>query len=266
MYQAYWGLEDSPFRGTLDPKSYYESPATEEALARLEFLVAQHRRLGLLVGPSGSGKSLLLEVAAQRWRRRGRPVARLSLLDVEPTEMLWQLAVAWGLNPAPSAQAAWLWRAIGDRLFEYRCQQWEAVVLFDDVDRANPKTWRHAARLARWGLSSETWLTIVLAGRGKGMARLGESLLELADLRIDLPTWERNETEGFVGESLARAGRESPVFEPPAVDRLHELSHGVPRRVSQLADLALLAGAGRQLDRIDAGVVETVHQELGVGV
>jgi type II secretory pathway predicted ATPase ExeA len=49
------------------------------------------------------------------------------------------------------------------------------------------------------------------------------------------------------------------------VDRLHELAHGIPRRVSQLADLALLAGAGRNLDQIDAEVVETVYQELGVG-
>ena len=72
MYQAHWGLQESPFRGDLDPKSYYQSPTHEEALARLSFLVGQHRRLGLLVGPSGSGKSLLLEVFAQQLRRGKR--------------------------------------------------------------------------------------------------------------------------------------------------------------------------------------------------
>ena len=72
MYQAHWGLQESPFRGDLDPKSFYQSPTHEEALARLSFLVGQHRRLGLLVGPSGSGKSLLLEVFAQQLRRRKR--------------------------------------------------------------------------------------------------------------------------------------------------------------------------------------------------
>ena len=64
MYQAHWGLQESPFRGLLDPKFFYQSPTHEEALARLQFLVDQQRRLGLLVGPPGSGKSLLLEVFA----------------------------------------------------------------------------------------------------------------------------------------------------------------------------------------------------------
>jgi type II secretory pathway predicted ATPase ExeA len=275
MYQAHWGLQESPFRGNLDPKSFYQSPTHEEALARLNFLVDQRRRLGLLVGPSGSGKSLLLEVFAQQLRHSAKKgagtfsypqVARLSLLDVEPTEMLWLLAAQWGLNPQPSPSAAALWQAIDDRLFEYRCQQLDAVVLFDDIDQADRQALQHVTRLARFDPSPEMRLTIVLAGRNEGMARLSNSLLDLAELRIDVEPWERGDTEDFVNALLSQAGRRSPVFAPRAVDRLHELAHGIPRRVSQLADLALLAGAGQNLDHIDAGVVETVYQELGSGV
>ena len=71
MYASHWGLRESPFRNCLDPHCFYQSPTHEEALARLHFLVEQHRRLGLLLGPDGSGKSLLLEVfAAQSAPRR----------------------------------------------------------------------------------------------------------------------------------------------------------------------------------------------------
>jgi hypothetical protein len=42
------------------------------------------------------------------------------------------------------------------------------------------------------------------------------------------------------------------------------LAEGVPRRVNQLADLSLLAGAGRELGQIDTETVESVYQELGV--
>ena len=49
-----------------------------------------------------------------------------------------------------------------------------------------------------------------------------------------------------------------------AVARLHELSGGIPRRITQLADLSLVAGAGEQLAEIDADVVEAVYHELGV--
>ena len=264
MYQAHWGLRESPFRGFLDSKFFYQSPTHEEALARLQFLVQERRRLGLLVGPSGSGKSLLLEVFAEQLRRNALPVAKLSLLGIEPAEMLWQLAAGWGLSLDATQSSATLWRALTDRLTEYRYQQIEAVVLLDDADQADPQVLQHVTRLARFDPSSETRLTLVLAGRNEGMMTLGERLLDLVELRIDVEPWESADTENYVATRLAQAGRQSPVFVGPAVARLHELSHGIPRRVSQLADLALLAGAGQALQQIDAGVVEAVYQELGV--
>jgi type II secretory pathway predicted ATPase ExeA len=264
MYQAHWGLQDSPFRGFLDPKCFYQSPTHEEALARLHFLSEQRRRLGLLVGPSGSGKSLLLEVFAQQLRRTARPVAKLSLLGVEPAEMLWLLAAGWGLSLNPTQSLATLWRAVTDRLIEYRYQRVAAVALLDDADQADPQLLQHVARLARFDPSPEMRLTLVLASRNEGMLKLGEPLRELVDLRIEVEPWEAADTEEFLHVRLAQAGRQSPVFAEAAVTRLHELSHGIPRHVSRLADLALLAGAGQQLQQIDAGVVEEVCKELAV--
>jgi general secretion pathway protein A len=262
MYQTHWGLAYQPFHGCLDPKSFYQSPTHEEALARLNFLVEQHRRLGFLIGPSGSGKSLVFEVFAQQLRRQGRSVARLSLLDVEPTEMLLLLATEWELPVGSLQSPPVLWRALTNRLIEHRYQQLETVVLLDDVDYADPRTLQHVTRLVRYDPSPEMRLTIVLAGRQECLGKLGQSLLGLADLRIDVEPWQRADTEQYVNTSLSRAGRRTPVFAAPAVDRLHELAHGIPRRVSRLADLALLAGAGQNLDRIDAGVVEEAYQEL----
>jgi general secretion pathway protein A len=264
MYQAHWGLSEQPFRGCVDATSFYQSPTHEEALARLTFLVEQHRRLGLLIGPSGSGKSLVFEVFAEQLRRRGRSAAKLSLLDVEPTEMLSLLATEWELPIGLLQSASVLWRALTNRLIEHRYQQLETVVLFDDVDQADPRTLQHVARLVRFDPSPEMRLTVVLAGRQECLEKLGQSLLLLADLRIDVEPWQRADTEQYVNTSLSQAGCRTPVFAEPAVDRLHELAHGIPRRVSQLADLALLAGASQNLNQIDARVVEEAYQELCV--
>jgi general secretion pathway protein A len=262
MYQEHWGLRESPFRGLLDPNYFYQSPTHDEALARLHFLVEQGRRLGLLCGPPGSGKSLLLKVFAEQLARTARPVARLSLLGVAPAEMLWLLAAEWGLGPDPAGSMAAVWRALADRLAEYRYQQLEAVVLLDDADQADREVLQQVARLARFDSSPEMRLTIVLAGRNEGMSKLGGALLDLAELRIAVEPWQQSETEDFVNAMLTQAGGKSPVFAGPAVARLHELSHGIPRRAAQLADLALLAGAGQQLPQIDAELVEAVYQEL----
>ena len=69
---------------------------------------------------------------------------------------------------------------------------------------------------------------------------------------------DRRTSQGFLFTSKPL------IFAEPAVARLHELSHGIPRRITQLADLSLVAGAGERLAEIDADVVEAVYHELGV--
>ncbi len=263
MYQSHWGLHKSPFLGCVAAEFFYAGPTHEEALARLQFLVDQRRRLGVLLGPSGSGKSWLLELFGHQLQQGRRPVARLSLLGVEPDEFLWQLATAWGLNPATAATTGRLWRLLTDRLREFCYQQLETVALFDDVDQADAEVLIQVARLARCQAAPELRLTLVLAGRPEGMRKLDPHLLDLVELRIEVEPWEPADTQQFLISSLARAGRKAPVFAEPAVTKLHELTHGIPRRVSQLADLALLAGAGQNLQHIDAGLVEAAYQELG---
>ena len=264
MDQTGWGLRERPFRARLDPRFFFGSPAHEEALARLHFLVDERRRVGLLMGQQGSGKSLVLCVFAAQMRDLGRPVVAVDLLGLDQAGLLWQLAMGLGLTPKHNHRTAVLWQGIVDRLTEYRYQQLNTVVLLDDADQAKSDAITLVTRLAQHDLSPESRLTVVLAGRQGRMGRLGRSLLEMAELRIDLEPWELADTEGYLKASLARAGCQAPVFDASAVARLHELGGGIPRRISHLADLSLLAGSARSLPQIDAQTVESVYEELGV--
>lgn len=265
MYHSHWGLSDTPFRACHDPRHFYQSPTHDEALARLQFLVEQRRRLGLLLGVPGTGKSLLLEVFASEVRRHGGRAALVNALGLDGSELLRETAQHLGLNLDADVPLSVVWQSISDRLREFRYEQANTVLLFDNADQAVRDAQLQILRLAQIDWSPDARLTLVLSLRPDRLAHLHPGLRELAELRVDLEPWEPVDTENYVKLSLQQAGCPSAVFAEPALVRLHELAEGNPRRVGHLADLALLAAAGRQLDQIDAQVVESVYHELGAG-
>jgi general secretion pathway protein A len=266
MFRKHWNLRESPFRGTLDWRRFFRSPIHEEALARLEFLADERRRLGLLLGPAGCGKTLLLEVFARTLRRRGAQVANVNLLGTDLHEFLWLVAAELGINPDRGADLFQLWRSLLDRLAENRYQQLDTILLLDDADETPTAVLDHVVRLAQTDNVAGGRLTVVVTATtapSSSAVRLSSRLLELADLRIDLDAWEPADTVQYVTTALAQVGGTDLIFSTEALHQLHDLAGGIPRRVAQLANLALLAGAGRELEQIDADTVDSVYHELG---
>ncbi|MDD4267568.1 MAG: AAA family ATPase [Pirellulales bacterium] len=262
MYASHWGLIQSPFGPGLDPRDFFESAGHEEALARMHFLVDEGRRCGLLLGPSGCGKSLLFEVFAERIRRCGRPLAKLSLIGLDPIGLVAAIADQLRIRVAPGLPPWRIWQSLERRLREYRYQKLETVLLLDDADLAAAEVLTQVARLARHDLSADSRLTLILAGQTERIGRIGRAVLDLAELRIDIPAWGPRDTEAFLSGSLERAGGGGWVFAAEAIHKVHELSGGSPRKIRQLADLALLAGAGGNLEQVDAETVEAAGGQL----
>jgi len=262
MYQRHWGLAKSPFPADVDPARYYANPGQDEALARLMFLVQQHRRLGLLTGEPGTGKSLLLAVLADRLTRDNHPCVRLNLTAVGAGEFAWLVAAGLGLNPGENDSPVRLWRTIADRVAENRYQQIGTTFLFDDVDHGSPELAASLLRLAHCDPSPAAQTTLILAADVRRVLQLGSRLLQLAELRIELESWDDATTAGYLSAALQKAGGAGQVFEPQAAQRIQQLCDGLPRRINHLAELALVAGAGQKLRHIDGRTVDAVYDEL----
>ncbi|MEX1096829.1 MAG: AAA family ATPase [Planctomycetales bacterium] len=261
MYVDYWGLTETPFSGPDETYWFYESPFHEEALARLSFLADEPPCCGLLCGPAGAGKSLLLEIARRRRGAAGRTALRLETAGRGGHELLWELAAGFGLAPSDSASEAALWRTLRDHLDGLRLARVPILLLFDDIDRAEIGGQRAVERLLAETPGIAT-LAVVLAAQEDGQRRLSGRLLDRCDLRIELPPLDEEQTARLVLELLARAGTDSDVFDQEALAALYERTDGIPRRIRRLCDLSLLAGMSEPLDVIDAGVVHAAADEL----
>lgn len=262
MYLGHWELQTNPFPPEIEARYFYRAATCEEALARLEFLIDERRRVGLLVGGPGSGKTMLLEVLAQQWRQSGRQVVRLNLLGFAPGEFLARLVGAFSLPTWDATSRGDLWRQVDDALAIERYQRRDTVLLLDGVSFADAETIQDVLRLAQHEAGTEAGLSLVLAVCRRGLARLDWRLHELVHLRTTLEPWDLLDVNGWVSAALARAGRKATTFDDVALRELTELSEGNPRRLQRLAELALIAGAGQGLKRIDAATVQDVHAEL----
>lgn len=268
MYLQHWGLDRSPFAtiafgvagGTEGSGPYPTRPLTE-ATARADYLVSQRRRVGVLVGGRGWGKTTTLAAIVAEQRRAGVQAMLLDGVALTARELLFR--VAEGLDASPDAADCQmrLWRRVEDALAENRWQGVATLLAVDDAEGLGPDSQQQLARLARLEADPAARWTMLLATAPDTLERLSASLLHLADLRIDLSRWSADDTVGYVQTALVDAGRFDPVFSDEALDLLHELSRGVPRMVARLADFALLAGAGQRATRIEAATVEQAFAE-----
>ena len=46
------------------------------------------------------------------------------------------------------------------------------------------------------------------------------------------------------------------------LEAIQQLTHGIPRRINRLCDLALLVGYGEELPSLTGQHIESIHQEL----
>jgi general secretion pathway protein A len=92
-----------------------------------------------------------------------------------------------------------------------------------------------------------------------------------------MPAWEERlavkcllrplameETMSYVQRRLVAAGASGEPFTTGALETLHELSGGVPRRINRLADLCLLLGYAEELAQLGPAHVEAAAEDLAL--
>lgn len=262
MHERYWERNDFALQGPLGQSGLIETPPHEEALARLSYLVEHRRRFGLMLGPAGTGKSLVLSAAAREAKRLGREVASLDLFGIDSHDLLWQLAIALRLGPTERWSHATLWRAVTDHWHALHSARLPSVLLLDHLDRAEADCIGLIERCLHLDVANDGCLTVLAAAREDGGGLLLSELAEHSDLRIELPCLDRHESMTFVRELLFQSSLHRDTFDRDALQTLFDLSGGAPREIVRLCQLAGTAAERDGLNHIDSVMLLDVASEL----
>jgi type II secretory pathway predicted ATPase ExeA len=262
MHNSAWNLREAPLDSVRAQTAIYESPAYDEALSRLLFIIEQHRSCGLLYGPPGSGKSLLLEQLGQIVRRAVRELAVIDLHGRDSHEVLWELCGELGLGPRFNDNSYILWRRLQDHLLADPRVEAPAVLILDHADQGGEETSNLVARLVHLA-RQERGLTVIMGVRGRHLADLPEHLRDATDIRVELGWLDQWHSAQFVRKAFQSPDEdEGPLFDQAAIERLHELSEGSPRMLARLCDLSVLATLATDDAIVTEQAVRTAANDL----
>ena len=258
MYLKYWNLSEKPFENTPDPKFLYGSPQHEEGMARLLYGIQERKGAAMLTGIFGCGKTLM---AYAVFSELGKSLYQ-KVFVVNPLmgglDLLRYITHELSGNEAPSGKADVL-VVMKDLLLNNANDGKHTVIVIDEAHIINdPLVFEEIRLLLNMQLENRFLVTILLLGQPELVPMINniKQLSQRIPIRYHLGGLKAEETANYVGCRLSVAGGKKDIFDSQATSLIHTHSGGIPRRINQIADMALFIGFSQQKRTIDAEVIK----------
>ena len=278
MYSQYFGLTQDPFSIAPDPRYLFMSERYREALAHLLYGVAGPNgpaggaRGGfvLLTGEIGTGKTTICRCFLEQIPD-GCHVAYIFNPKLTVTELLQSICEEFHIGVARAASMSPTVKTYIDPLNAFLLRSHAAgqssVLIIDEAQNLKPDVLEQLRLLTNLETNERKLLQIVLIGQPELRTMLErpelEQLAQRVIARFHLDTLTEAETTHYIGHRLAVAGHKGPLpFDAPALQRMHRLARGVPRRINLLCGRALLGTWANGLHLVDRKVVDQAAAEV----
>jgi type II secretory pathway predicted ATPase ExeA len=266
MYDGCFGLNRRPFASVPQIDHYFPATAIEGARATLARCIQRGEGAGLVIGPSGTGKTLLCLVLAEQVRRSFQVVmlasGRLSTRRALFQAILYELG-----QPYRGMDEGELRLAVVDYLMTGDGSSRGLVLLVDEAHTLPLRLLEEIRLLTNVARSGQPLVRLVLAGGPVLEERFASPKLDSFSQRLAarcyLEALNRTETQDYIQSQInAAGGRGEQVFPDETCESVFRATGGIPRLISQVCDHALLLAyvAGRK--RIEPAHIEEAWGDL----
>lgn len=262
MYLDYWGLQKYPFENVPDPEFMYYAKEHEEALVRLLYIIKRNKGAGLLTGEVGCGKTTLSRVVIRQLPETEFDVALITNPSLDPHDFLREVLHQFGIDSETSSKSD-LVNLLNSRLLKNMEEQKISLLIVDEAQLIKQDTFEEVRLLLNFQLSDRFLMTFILIGQPelRDIIRGYKQLDQRIAIRYHLNPLGFEETAEYISYRLNRAGMVTNVFTAQAVEEIYQYSEGIPRKINNVCDLALLIGFSIKAHEIDADIIQKVIEK-----
>lgn len=278
MYAAHFGLSQDPFSIAPDPRFLFMSERHREALAHLLYGVAGSNQVSggtgggfvLLTGDIGAGKTTICRCFLAQIPPNCRVAyifnPKLSVLELLQS-VCEEFHIALTAAHAGTLTVKDYIDALNAFLLQSHAAGQSSVLIIDEAQNLAPDVLEQLRLLTNLETNERKLLQIVLIGQPELRDMLArpelEQLAQRVIARFHLDALLPAETQQYIGHRLGVAGHTGALpFEAKAMQRIHQLTGGVPRRINLLCGRALLGAWATGQNRVNRKVVNKAAAEV----
>jgi type II secretory pathway predicted ATPase ExeA len=260
LYENYWGLTSLPFQIVSDPEKYFPSSVHEEARSRISYAIRYGKGAALFTGEVGMGKTTVTNVVAKKLTDKNIDLAMITnpLLCVNDflKEILYQMKV----KSAASSKLD-LIHEINDKLLSNFHNGKTTVLMIDEAHLITDMQILEEIRLLlNYQYDGNFLLTVILVGQPelRKIVRNITPLEQRLTIKFHLRNLSFDGTKDYILYRLDLAGGKDSIFTLDAIKLVHEYSNGIPRKINQICDMALLVTSYEKKLNVDVDDIRKV--------
>jgi type II secretory pathway predicted ATPase ExeA len=267
MYQKFFGLKESPFSVSPDPRYLYWTKTTQESLSALAYGIQTRKGFLLLTGEVGTGKTTLLNGLLDWLREQQIATAYIFNSQLLSVTQLFDFITADFEIPCESRMKSQVLLKLNQWLLDrYRAGK-TSVLIIDEAQNLSDQVLEEIRLLTNLETASEKLLQIVLAGQPELDEKLKRPQLRQLRQRImfrckTVPL-TKEETHAYIQERLRIGGANGqPIFSRDAINAIYRYSQGIPRVINLLCEHALINSMVEEVKPVPAPIIEDVAKEF----
>ncbi len=261
FYMDFFGFRERPFTLVPDPDFLFWSAQHRRAYSVLEFGILSRAPITLVTGGVGCGKTTLLRELLRQFGNKVT-VGLISNAQGGRGELIQWVLNSLGVMFDQNEGYVRLFQQLQDYLIEEYAAGRRVVLIFDEAQNLSPESLEELRMLTNINSGKDEVIQLVLVGQPELREMvLDPSLRQLAQriaASFHLLPLDEKAVIDLIAYRLSAAGGTGEEVTVPAAKKIYKVTHGVPRLVNQLCDMALLYAWSMDNHKVDENVVQSV--------